>query len=379
MTTEIKIENMENKGKKKEERQSNLELCRIFAMFLIIFHHFSVHGGFNQQHQIPSISDLWLYFIIIGGKIGVNLFVLISGYFLIVKRDTNMKKHFKKLIPLQCQITFQGLTIGLLMHMLDTHNPVPQTYFINFILPITHRTFQFGSVYFLLYLLHPFINIGVLNLSKITYQKLLVIITTIQFAIPTFTFKEMSGNEFIWFVTIYLIGGYIRIHVDLNSIIKEKCFFYSIGFTILTWIISSIILTFRNIGKIVSINVMHFYEMNSLFILLISVFTFLYFLKLEIPENKQINKIAATTFGVYLIHDHVDFGKILQFGIFKNAEQQESLQLIPYSIFVVCTVFIFCSILEMIRQRYFENGYVKLVSIVVEKIQNMIPKLIIKC
>lgn len=47
MTTEIKIENMENKGKKKEERQSNLELCRIFAMFLIIFHHFSVHGGFN--------------------------------------------------------------------------------------------------------------------------------------------------------------------------------------------------------------------------------------------------------------------------------------------------------------------------------------------
>ena len=96
----------------------------------------------------------------------------------------------------------------------------------------------------------------------------------------------MSGNEFILFVTIYLIGGYIRIHVDLNSIIKEKCFFYSIGFTILTWIMSSIILTFRNIGKIVSINVMHFYEMNSLFVLLISVFTFLYFLKLEIPENK---------------------------------------------------------------------------------------------
>ncbi|MFR8254449.1 MAG: hypothetical protein ACLVAP_12585 [Parasutterella sp.] len=30
---------------KKAPRQSNLELSRILAMYLIVMHHFSVHGG----------------------------------------------------------------------------------------------------------------------------------------------------------------------------------------------------------------------------------------------------------------------------------------------------------------------------------------------
>ena len=70
----------------KKERNSNFELLRIIAMLMIVFHHFSVHGGFNYELTDISFNRLWLYFISMGGKIGVDIFVLISGYFLITNK-----------------------------------------------------------------------------------------------------------------------------------------------------------------------------------------------------------------------------------------------------------------------------------------------------
>ena len=66
------------------KRQSNIELLRIVAMLLIIAHHFSLHGGFVFSTASITVNRLWIQFIQIGGEIGINVFVLISGYFLIL-------------------------------------------------------------------------------------------------------------------------------------------------------------------------------------------------------------------------------------------------------------------------------------------------------
>ena len=70
--------------KNKNHRSSNIELLRIIAMIMIIAHHVSVHSGFVYPGEIISFNRLWIQFIQLGGKIGVNIFVLISGYFLVV-------------------------------------------------------------------------------------------------------------------------------------------------------------------------------------------------------------------------------------------------------------------------------------------------------
>lgn len=69
------------------ERQSNLELLRIFSMFLIVMHHFSVHGGIPLVLENQSISPNLVLgqFFYCFGKVGVNLFVMITGYFLITR------------------------------------------------------------------------------------------------------------------------------------------------------------------------------------------------------------------------------------------------------------------------------------------------------
>ena len=46
------------------QRQSNIELLRIFAMIIIIGHHFSVHGGFNFSTDVINLNRLWTQFIV---------------------------------------------------------------------------------------------------------------------------------------------------------------------------------------------------------------------------------------------------------------------------------------------------------------------------
>ncbi len=76
-------------------RQSNIELLRIIAMLIIIAHHFAVHSGFEFSNDAVTVNRLWIQFIQIGGKTGVNVFVLISGYFLITSKTLKTSKAIK--------------------------------------------------------------------------------------------------------------------------------------------------------------------------------------------------------------------------------------------------------------------------------------------
>lgn len=70
----------------KEKRNSSFELLRIISLFSITICHFATHGGFCFDAQMVSIPRFWWYFIEMGGNFGVDVFVLISGYFLITEK-----------------------------------------------------------------------------------------------------------------------------------------------------------------------------------------------------------------------------------------------------------------------------------------------------
>lgn len=79
----------------KKQRQSSIELLRILTMVMIVAHHFSVHGNFDFPINTITINRLWIQFIQIGGKIGVDVFVLISGYFLITSSSVKPNRIIK--------------------------------------------------------------------------------------------------------------------------------------------------------------------------------------------------------------------------------------------------------------------------------------------
>ena len=57
------------------QRQSNIELLRIISILMIVIHHVLVHGIYN------SVNNSTLHFIDSFVIYGVNIFLLISGYF----------------------------------------------------------------------------------------------------------------------------------------------------------------------------------------------------------------------------------------------------------------------------------------------------------
>ena len=62
-------------------RNSNIELLRIVSMVLIVMFHFSVHGAWPEDG--PLSSDTAVEMLSFGGKLGVNCFMLITGYFMV--------------------------------------------------------------------------------------------------------------------------------------------------------------------------------------------------------------------------------------------------------------------------------------------------------
>ena len=155
----------------KNQRQSNIELLRIVAMLMIIAHHVAVHSGFAFPSGSISFNRLWIQFIQMGGKIGVNIFVLISGYFLV--RADGVKTN--KVIKLWLQIfTYSIITFFVIVFV------SPQSFSIRALienaLPITYYKWWFVSAYFVLYLLSPYINKLLNSLDKKSYQRLLVLL-----------------------------------------------------------------------------------------------------------------------------------------------------------------------------------------------------------
>lgn len=66
------------------QRRSNFEFLRIVALLLIVFHHMSVHGSVPFGSG-TLFDDIYFQLLAFGGRVGVWIFVMISGYFLVYK------------------------------------------------------------------------------------------------------------------------------------------------------------------------------------------------------------------------------------------------------------------------------------------------------
>lgn len=345
--------------KQSEVRNSAMELLRIISMIMIVFHHFAVHGGFEFGATL-SVTHFWYNLIVMGGKIGVNIFVLISGYYLI-DSDKKIFDNINKIIKFVGQVWFYSVGIflvGILTGIADLNiKDIIKTFF-----PITFSRWWFASTYFVLYLIHPYLNKLLHSIDKSLYQKLLLLLVVCWSIIPTFTSSSFQSNSLLWFITLYAIAGYIKLY-GLNKKFSTK--HYSLMFLallILTYSSSIVLTVLGNKWNFFTSYITYFYGQEKLTVLLISLCLFMCFSTLKMNYHKSINTLASATFGVYLIHDNKIIRKLLWIDWFKNAQYQESLFLIPYSIIVVVIVYAICSLVDLLRLNIVEKPFMKIVK-----------------
>ncbi len=348
----------------KKNRDSNIEMLRIIAMLFILFHHYALY---NSLYNL-DVSNMNKYIGIILfslGKIGVNIFILITGYF-------SIKKIFsiKKLIKLWLEVVFYSVGVTFVF-AISGKVQLNFKELIKFIFPISFNKYWFITIYIILYTLMPFINRYVKKVNKEQYQKLLVILFflcvglySIMYSSTTYSMNEsLPLSNIIFYILVYLIGGYIRLY-GIEKIENISCK-RTIGYTLLIFCVFTIFLT---VSEIIDYkynklgNVLFWYtRSNSIFVYILSILTFYSFKKIELKEIKIINLLASSCFGIYLIQSHTFIaGKKLYKDIIHTEYFVKSPLLIVQAIASIIVIYFIGGCIDLVRQKVIEDKIIKI-------------------
>lgn len=290
-------------------RDSGIELLRIFLMILITLHHFSLYSG------IKEISKTTYYLCEWGGKIGVEIFLIISGYFMV-----KSKFKIRKIITLWCQVFFYSISLALLEFCINKPNNINKLDIIEYFIPINSLKYGFITNYVHIYILSPFIIKFIKTLKNKDLRKFIIVCGIMYILSNNFLIGakiEYFENTF-GFIFFFIIGCYFRMY---GSRYFEKNVIKNISISILIVIIyigSKILIEKVNIqsnGVNDFINRFINLGVNSVFTLYISISLFYYFLKIKV-KNSFINYIASCSLSVYLIQEHPMFRNIIWKKIF---------------------------------------------------------------
>lgn len=281
------------------KRNTSIEMLRIVSILLIVMSHYSVHSGIITSNLPLGINRFLLESISLG-NIGVIIFVLINGYFSIKKKQPFS---LKKLLILYLQIWFYSFSIYIIFVIIGLQKFSIKSLIMS-TLPITFKIYWFASVYIILYIFSPYINIYINSLSKKNHQYFLLLAFTIFSILKTLTFQDLFCNELIQFILFYCTGSYIGKYEDKIKISKKQITIILISALVLVFIS---IITLDVIGmyyKVFSEHSRYFLSRTSFFSIIIAVSVFFLFLKKNAFYNKYVNKISTCVFAVYLISDN---------------------------------------------------------------------------
>lgn len=351
----------------KSVRNSNIELLRIIAMVLIIGHHYrvcSTSGGveFSQNSFAGLLFNM-------GGKYGVDLFVIISSYYLVDSRF-KVNRIIRTCLQTWCY------SIAFLILAIITHSQLLSGKMILMsVLPVIYKEYWFVTSYIGLLVLSPFLNKLFCNLDKKEHFSLCFVLLSMYFAIPSIFIKSDTYFSHLgMFITIYTVVCYLK---KYGMPIKQtkKCLLYALILYAFIFLESSIFVVLGAIDttRIELWNyckVMGFSE-YSVLLLLSAIFLFYVFVSIPSYSNKIIDRIGKATFGIYLIHDNWFLREILWGNLLHTKDFLYSNVYIIYSICAVIVVFLISLFVDLLLENSLKIFKVNLLT---ERISNALEK-----
>ena len=140
------------------QRNTNIELLRVVAMLIIVLHHFVYHGLGLYQHMLGhdkldlslNFDVAVLTFINAFLIVGVNIFVLISGYF-------SIKAKVSSVVKLYLMCSFWAVVSYVISSSFKDTLSIPHIFSVG-LFPFSRGPWWFMRSYFCLLLISPFVN-----------------------------------------------------------------------------------------------------------------------------------------------------------------------------------------------------------------------------
>ena len=293
---------------KKVEKQRNysLDLLRVIAILMIIIFHVCYKALiFNN---LSEFNKLIVAFFLHFGEIGVNLFMLITGFFLYKSNSSKTTK----IIRLIYDIWFYFiLNIILCAIVKGGYGVTLSTFF-----PISLGYFWYVTCYICILIFSPYLNLLTKNLEQKDYRRLLIISLIILSVIPTISGLAVASVEngpvysrFIWLIFMYFLGAYISKYQESDRLLKnDREFFIKLNiFSSFLAIIFIFIFKYLSFSFMPKVPMFYMWPPNSIVVFLMSVSLFIIFVKTNLTKKtkviKFIEKISQHTLGIYLLHD----------------------------------------------------------------------------
>ena len=251
-----------------------------------------------------------LWWLIYAFSVGsVNIYVLISGYFLADSR-WRIDKVFSLYLTVWLYSVLVPLTLGAI-GIVDLRS-LELGDWQQLLLPIEYEHYWFATAYVMMYILSPVLAIAVRSLNRELLRGviagLVVLFSVLKSINPYLIPWDKYGNDVLWFIVLFMIAGYIR-RFGIQT---------SITLRVLTYILTSILILVSELILGVIVNktgkLEYMLDMlcanNHILVLLASVALFTAFIEIKTDTiNEKTGKIillfSSSTFGIYLLHENL--------------------------------------------------------------------------
>lgn len=286
----------------RSQRSSNIELLRIVAMLFIMFGHLSREGGAGLPsadflHSEPVLGGLGVWFRMMN-LTGVDIFVLISGYFAIRPRVNSVVSLF-----------YQGIFYSVGMYafwMLTKQADFAIGELSMHLKPM--KVYWFFGCYVWLVLLAPVLNRYVETATKREFGLFLAVYYFFVCGMEWWmsaSSELQRGYSVLAFIGLYLLARYVRLHAGRWCELAPRYdLLIFLGSTALSALLALVL--FWGMGRPLVVDdalVDRLVSYTSPLCIVASLSLLLFFSKIKLGHVRWINWLAASSFSVYLLHE----------------------------------------------------------------------------
>ncbi len=326
-------------------RDANFELLRIVSMLMVLCLHFNKFGSitkYTDSLQYPK-EFFFFNFVEYACFIAVNLFVMITGYYMI-----NKQIKLSRAVSLWNEVAFYSVSLYLIVTLGFTHDftwkGLVESCFV-----VLFNRYWFMSAYLALFLTIPFLNKLLDDLDRNRHLLLVLLLTVFLVLIPikgSTVFESRNGYSYLWFLYLYIVGGFIRHYwkLKINKLLLCAVF---VAFASLKVMIKWME------GGTGNYRVSY----NNVFIVIETLAVFLFFKDLNIKNrilSKCIIAVSPLTLAVYLIHIQKQVSPVLWKALHPYT-YVGTVQVYGAFVVDVLGIFIVCCAIEKLRQILFKG------------------------
>lgn len=331
------------------EREFSIDLLKIISMIMVLGLHTNRYGGFLDVNN-PCWYKFLIYFYEHLQIVAVDVFVIISAWFLSTKTEISFKKIFSMLVAIVFWTVISlivAYSLGIPVGIMDLAKSIP----------FFGRAYDFMSGYLVMYMFAPYLN---KMIKACTKQQLIClgfgvfIIFSLCSPITSSHYLKIGGGySCFWFICLYLIT--VALKVCTYKVRKLPL--------LVTYLLLALIASFAEYKGLPIIGDLSY---NNFLVTICAFSIFLFFKEIRLSNKILINFVtyfSPLTLGVFLIHDH----NLMEYyyttlSIASYIEDYPYIYIIAFPVFIFIA-FVLFALLEKNRIVLFDKiGFTKRIN-----------------